>query len=105
MLKLKGEISLYIWMNCAHIVRLASEHKNTYISASTQRVLTIFFNILGLASTHCTSSFFVLPAVASELGSKKGQNCRFLAPSVEKNDFSVYQVRLYRNNSLEPFCS
>jgi hypothetical protein len=71
---------------------LASEHKNTYISASTQRILTIFFkNILGLASAYCTSFFFVLPAVVSELGSKKGKNCRFLAPSVDKNDFSVPQ--------------
>ncbi len=80
-------------MNCARIVRLASEHKNTYISASTQRILTIFFLIfLAWLLLTVQASFFVLSAVASELGTKKGQNFRVLAPSVDKNDFPVPQV-------------
>ncbi len=67
-------------MNCARIVRFAFEHKNTYISASTQRILTIFFLIfLVWLLLTVKTSFFVLSAVASELRSKKDQNWRHLS--------------------------
>ena len=34
----------HIWVNSARIVPLLSEHKNAYISTSTQRTLIVFFN-------------------------------------------------------------
>ena len=81
-----------IWVNCARIVPLPSEHENAYISTSTQRILIIFFLKYFLVSTLLTvkiSSF--LAAVATEFSSKKGKKPVLFEDPTRENHFSAPQ--------------
>jgi len=66
--------------------------KHLYLSFYSTDFNNFFLIFLAWLLLTVQASFFVLSAVASELGTKKGQNFRVLAPSVDKNDFPVPQV-------------
>jgi len=98
--------SIRIWVNCARIVPLFSEHENAYISSCTRRILIIFFSKYSLVSILLTtkiSSF--LTAAAIEFTSQKGKKSVLLALSTVENHLFVPQFRSDENSFLRRFCS
>jgi hypothetical protein len=75
---MKEVMNSCMWVNCAGIVPLGSKHKNPYNSASSQRVLIIFFKCFSMFVPSTVKKISsLLAVVVTELSRKKVKNQYF----------------------------